>query len=270
MSNDLGRSAAAEWANLVTTAVLGTDRRPLPEAQPGWDAAARSDDPAIQLLDRAAAVATARRAGRRPAPAPAVIEPAPLDVRPVCPPAATAALSRLLGGQHEVLLGEWFALCRAGGFQLPAHLLPALLLRSRRQPALDVAVRQIAGERARWLADAMPELRLKRDPTALPTGTEPLLPPAPPADSGAVVSAIIDTFADRSATWAAAAQMRLVAAALEPVWLPTLLRELNRAPFHALTERTRVDLMGLAQLRSEMIASMSPPESVDAVPLPRG
>lgn len=270
MTDDLGRSAAAEWAGLVTAAVLGTDRRPVPAAQPGWDALTRSADPAVQLLDRAAAVATARRAGRLPGPAPALVAPAPLDPRPMCPAAGAAVLARLLGGPHDVLLGEWFALCRTGGYQLPPHLLPALLLRGRRHPPLDIAVRHIAGERARWLADAMPELRLKPDPPVLPPGLDPLLPPAPPVDSGAVVAAIIDTFTDRSATWAASAQMRPVVAAISPAWLPSLLHGLNHAPFHATTERTRVELLGLAQLRSEMIASMSPSNSADPVPLPGG
>jgi hypothetical protein len=268
--NEVGRAAGAEWAGLVTAAVLGTDRRPLPAPGAGWDVPARSDDPAIQLLDRAAAVATARRAGRRPAPAPPLVPPLELDPRPVCPPTAAAALARMLSGQFDLLVGEWFALCEAGGFQLPAHLLPALLMRGRKQPALDIAVRRIAGARARWLAEAMPELRLAPEPARLPAGTEPLLAPPRPPDSGALVSAVIDTFADRSATWALAGQMRLVVAAIDPVWLPTLIRDLNRAPFHAVTERTRVDLLGLAQLRSEMIVSMSAPKSADAVPLPRG
>lgn len=268
--NDLGRAATAEWDGLVTAAVLGTDRRPLPAPGPGWDVSTRSDDPAVQLLDRAAAVATARRAGRRPAAAPPLVPAAPIDPRPVCPPAAAAALARMLVGQFDLLLGEWFALCESGAFQLPAHLLPALLARGRKQPALDVAVRRIAGDQARWLAEAMPELRLAAEPARLPPGTEPLLPPGRPADSGAVVSAIIDTFADRSATWALAAQMRLVVAAIDPLWLPTLIRDLNHAPFHAATERTRVDLLGLAQFRSEIIAGMSATKSADAVPLPRG
>ena len=122
---DLGAAARAEWEGLVTAAVLGTDRRPLSEPGPGWDVVTHSDDPAVQLLDRAAAVATARRAGRRPAAAPPLVPPADPDPRPLCPPAAAAALARMLSGQFDLLLAEWFARCESGGFQLPAHLLPA-------------------------------------------------------------------------------------------------------------------------------------------------
>ncbi len=165
----------------------------------------------------------------------------------------------MLRGQHDILLPEWFVLCRQGNFQLPAHLLPAMLIRGRRNPGFDAAVRAIAGTRAAWLADAMPELRIRVRPTALAAGAEPFLPPAPPVDSGAVVSAIVGTFVDRTASWAAAAQIRLAVAGLESAWLPALILELNRAPFHAVTERTRVDLLGVAQLRSEMIATMTSP-----------
>ena len=257
-AESLGAAARAEWSTLVTTAVLGTDRRPLPPAAPGWESPVPADDHAVELLNRAAAVATARRSGMRPSKAPPVIEPVPVDPRPMCPPAAAAQLSRMLAGQHDVLLPEWFARCRAAGFQLPPHLLPALLLRGRRNPAFDIAVRAIAGARAAWLAEAMPELRIKATPGTVPVGGDPFLPPRPPPDSGAVVSAIVETFLDRSATWAAVGQIRLAVAALDPSWLPALILELNRAPFHAMTERTRVELLGLAQLRTEMLAVLIP------------
>jgi hypothetical protein len=266
-AGDLARSAAGEWSGLVTAAVLGTDRRPLPLPGPGWESPLQTDDPAVELLHRAAAVATARRAGRRPGPSVPMIEPAPEDARPPCPPAAANALARMLGGQHDVLLPEWLMLCRAGGYQLPQHLLAALLLRGRRNPAFDVAVRAVAGERAAWLADAMPELRIKATPQAVPAGVELFLPPASPPDSAAVVAAIVGTFEERTATWAAAGQIRLAVASIEPRWLPSLILELNRAPFHAVTERTRVDLLGVAQLRDEMIRALTTSTPAAGMPL---
>ena len=251
-AEDLARSAAEEWSRLVTAAVLGTDRRPLGRAEPGWESPVPSKDPAIELLGRAAALATARRAGRCPAPAVSVIAAAPADPRPPCPPAAADVLARLLAGHNDVLMPEWLALCHSAGFQLPATLLPALLLRGRRNPAFDAAVRACAGERATWLAEAMPELRIAPHAKPLPAGIEPLLPPARPPDSGAVAAAIVGTFHDHTATWAAAGQMRIAVASLDPTWLPPLIRDLNGAPFHAVTERTRVELLGVAQLRDEI------------------
>ncbi len=257
VSRDLAVSAGREWSTLVTTAVLGTDRRPLPAPPPGWAALTAGDDVAVELLDRAAAVATARRCGVRPDDPPLRIEHAPGDDRPACSTAAGHLLSRMLSGVHDILLPEWISLCQAAGFQPPPHLIPALLLRGRRHPPFDVAARDLIGPRAHWLAEAMPELGVR--PLA-PTGSvERYLPPPAPPDSGAVVSALIQTFLDRSATWAAAAQLRTVVAAVDPAWLRALVLELNRAPFNPVTERTRVDLLGVAQMRHEMIASLAPP-----------
>ena len=267
---DIATSAGAEWAQLITTAVLGTDRRPLPRAAAGWETVADAEDPATELLNRAAAVATARRAGVQPDEAPLLLGPPPADDRKMCSADAANQLIRLLRGEHEVLLAEWFARCAGSCRRPPPQLVPTLLLRGRRNPAFDIVARAVIGPLAAWLADAMPDLGIKPNPAVLPAGADPLLAPKPPSDSGAVVTAIANTFLDRTATWAAAAQMRSSVAALEPRWLPALILELNRAPFNAMTERTRVDLLGLAQLRRDMIASLTQTAGADVVALSRG
>ncbi|KAB2362724.1 DUF5691 domain-containing protein, partial [Actinomadura montaniterrae] len=75
------------WNEHVTAALLGTERRDppvLPEAPDGPDA-----DRAGRLLDQAALLAVARRAGRVPGRgAPEVIAPAPAEEAPVVPAAA--------------------------------------------------------------------------------------------------------------------------------------------------------------------------------------
>lgn len=252
----LAQTAAHEWSSLVTAAVLGTDRRPLPPPMSGWGSLRHVDDPALELLDRAASVATARRAGVKPSIAPPPVTPAPVDDRPVCPDRAADILALLLKGTHDILLPEWLALCGASGFQPPRHFAPTLLLRGRRNPGFDLVVRGLIGPLAGWLAEAMPELGVSVIPKPA-TGIEAYLPPMPPSDSGAVVSAIMTTFADRSATWAAVAQLRQAVAAIEPRWLPALILELDRVPFHAVTERTRVELIGMAEMRREMVAILT-------------
>lgn len=255
----LANSAGHEWSNLVTTAVLGTDRKRLPVPHPGWESLRPTDDPAVELLNRAAAVATARRAGMQPMAAPLPIERAPVDDRPECSTAAANLLARMLGGLHDTVLPEWFALSVVARVRPPLHLIPALLLRGRRHPSFDLVARAAIGPRAAWLADAMPELGASVVAKALPAGAAPFLPPRPHLDSGAVVSVIIEMFLDRSASWAAVAQLRLAVAALDSSWLPALTLELNRAPFHAATERTRVELTGLTQMRREMVTALTPP-----------
>lgn len=260
---ELAASAAAEWSALVSTAVVGTDRRMPPPPELGWQAWATATDPAVEILDRAAAVVVARRAGARPVTGAHVeLDPAPVDARPPCPPDCAARLQRLLGGEHDVLLPEWFDEFEAVGAQLPWILLPSLLLRGRRHPELDAVVRRLAAGRASWLAEAVPELGVRavaaaasgarRSPPAGPAWSRPV----PPPDSGAAVTALVQVFVDGLATWAAAAQLRLLVAAVDPRWLPALVVELSRLPFHPATERTRSDVLGLAEFRAEMLREL--------------
>jgi hypothetical protein len=271
VSTDDGRvrEAADEWATLIATAVVGTDRHPLPPAAAGWDVWGAGADPAVALLHRAAAVVAARRAGvlaDAPLPPPPT---APHDHRRPCSAAALMRLQRLLRGEHELLLPEWLHRCGAAGLRPPWVLLPALLLRGRRHPELDALVRDVAGARARWLAEQVPELGVRPVPAVPTTGAvAPLRPPAPPADSGAAVSAIVETFVERVATWAAAPQLRLLVASLEPRWLPALVVDLSGLRFDVAVERTRADVLGLAEFRIAMLAELDVAASGAAPPGP--
>lgn len=81
--------APSLWEELVTAALLGTDRRTPRGCEPGPRAPAA-------LLDAAAAETVRRRAGLRPAPAARRPEPAPEDPRPPLPAAAAHRLTTLL------------------------------------------------------------------------------------------------------------------------------------------------------------------------------
>ena len=87
------------WHDLVTASLIGTERAVVPAVCiPGLSPADDdTGDPAAVLLDRAALLAAARRAGRRPDRS----EPLPLcepDPRPAMNPAASRRLARILGG----------------------------------------------------------------------------------------------------------------------------------------------------------------------------
>ena len=56
----------AGWQDLVTTALLGTDRRPVPTGLPTLWAGPATDDPTETVLARAARHRAAARAGIRP------------------------------------------------------------------------------------------------------------------------------------------------------------------------------------------------------------
>jgi Family of unknown function (DUF5691) len=150
------------WRDLVAASLIGTERSVVPAvAIPGLPPAADDPgDPAAVLLDRAALLTAARRAGRRPDRA----EPLPVcapDPRPMVSPAAARRLRRLISGEHPDLLTEWLAAAVARGLRLPPQLLPALLDRARRgrpaDPGLPRLLAEAGGPRARWLADLNPD-----------------------------------------------------------------------------------------------------------------
>jgi hypothetical protein len=148
------------WSDLVTASLIGTERAVVPLTQEPDVPAVAGDDPAAALLDRAALLTAARRAGRRPGHA----EPLPVaapDPRPQVSRAAGGRLARMLGGEHPDLLTEWLTAAAARGLRAPAQLLPALLDRARRASPADPELRRLAAEaggpRARWLAGINPE-----------------------------------------------------------------------------------------------------------------
>ncbi|MET8899143.1 DUF5691 domain-containing protein [Streptomyces sp. NPDC004538] len=156
----------ASWEELVTAALLGTDRRTPPGGEPGPGAPAA-------LLDAAAAETVRRRAGLRPARAARRPDPAPEDPRPALPAAAARRLTTLLadrpgaaaGGRRGAapdlmeLLPQWLATANTRGFAAPPEALPALLDAARGRTDLRPAALRFAGPRALWLARLNPDWR---------------------------------------------------------------------------------------------------------------
>jgi Family of unknown function (DUF5691) len=152
----------SKWHDLVTASLVGTERAAVPPADiPGLlSTADDAGDPAAVLLDRAALLTAARRAGRRPDRA----EPLPAcetDPRPAVSPAAGRRLARMLSGEYPELLTEWLTVVAARALQLPPHSLPALLDRARRAGPADAElarlVAEAGGPRAEWLARLNPD-----------------------------------------------------------------------------------------------------------------
>jgi Family of unknown function (DUF5691) len=150
------------WHDLVTASLIGTERAVVPAVGiPGLPPAEDdTGDPAAVLLDRAALLTAARRAGRQPDRA----EPLPVcesDARPAVDPAAGRRLTRMLGSEYPELLTEWLTAVTARGLRLPTHLLPALLDRARRARPVDAGLPRLlaeaGGPRVRWLAGLNPD-----------------------------------------------------------------------------------------------------------------
>ncbi|MEZ0092155.1 DUF5691 domain-containing protein [Streptacidiphilus sp. EB129] len=163
-------SAILSWPELVTTALLGTDRRPLP----GPDAAAT-------LLAQAALRAVERRAGLCPGPAAPRPPLAPEDHREPLPDGARRRLAMLLpdrgsaasggvasggavGGAGNLanineLLPQWLAAAHRQGYRVPADLVPPLLDAARARSELRADAVALAGPLGHWLAERNPDWR---------------------------------------------------------------------------------------------------------------
>ncbi|MGW0698615.1 DUF5691 domain-containing protein [Streptomyces sp. NPDC002867] len=159
-----GTTSTSPWEELVTSALLGTDRR----TPPAGLVPAGKEAP-VALLDAAALHTVRRRAGLRPAPVPTAGErppAAPHDPRPALPDAARRRLAQLLadrgssgsGGRRGAapdlteLLPQWLAAANEHGYQAPPSLLPALLDAARGRTDLRPQALAFAGPRGLWLA----------------------------------------------------------------------------------------------------------------------
>jgi hypothetical protein len=131
--------ATGSWPDLVTAALVGTDRG----AGSGPDG----------LLDSAARLTVARRVGRLPATA---IPPDPCEEnpRPVTGPAASDRIAAMVAGHRSVLIAEWLTAADARGRRPPDHLLPALLDLAAGTPRLRPLLAR--HPRVRWLARLNP------------------------------------------------------------------------------------------------------------------
>ncbi|MET8623190.1 DUF5691 domain-containing protein [Kitasatospora sp. NPDC004669] len=157
------------WETLRTSALLGTDRRPVPATALPLADAVDPSDPATALLELAALATVRRRAGALPVPA---VEPpgppAPEDTRPELPEAAARRLAVLLAGRTggsgtlanlAELLPQWLATARAQGLRPPAPLIPGLLDTARARSELRSDAVALAGPPGRWLAEQNPDWR---------------------------------------------------------------------------------------------------------------
>ena len=150
----------AHWAELVTAALLGTDRRAPPEA-PTVLADLVADTaraaPSERMLAQVAACTAVRRAGVRPHRPVAATAPPERDDRPVCPPAAVRRWHHVVT-TWPVLEDEWVAVLIVNGWRAAPELVPALVHRARSDPLRRSRALAAAGPLGAWLVEHLPEL----------------------------------------------------------------------------------------------------------------
>jgi hypothetical protein len=149
------------WHELVTAALLGTERRS-PPAPPVATVADVVDDlvppdDAVRMLTTVAAVAAARRAAFLALPPVDPMQGPETDARPMTPAAASSTW-RTIVADWPVLEDEWMLTVLGTGRRLAPDVLVAALLRHRNDAVRGARVALAGGSRSAWLIDQLPVL----------------------------------------------------------------------------------------------------------------
>ena len=166
------RGIDVHWDELVTVALLGTDRRdPPPIDGPIGDvvADAMAPNPAERMLTEVAAATSVRRAAFVPRDRAEPMTPPAVDQRPVCPPAAVRRWLHVVAS-WPVLEDEWTLTLIEHGWRADPQIVPAMLGRHRTDAGRRSHAVVAAGPLAEWLAEHVESLRpatgaVRPDPT---------------------------------------------------------------------------------------------------------
>ena len=154
-------TVADYWREMVTVALLGTDRRDPPSPPTGGLADLAADDPqptaSQRLLQQVAGCAVAQRAGVLPGPRARLLEPPDDDPRPVTPFSSTATWRRVVS-DWPVLEDEWMLSVLRTGHRLAPELVVPLLARHRSDATRHARVVVAAGPLGQWMIDWSPRL----------------------------------------------------------------------------------------------------------------
>jgi hypothetical protein len=190
------------WRELVTTAMLGTDRRDPPSGL--FDdlvADTLRAVPSERMLAQVAACTAVRRAGVLPGLPADRLQPPPTDDRPVCTPAAVERWHHVTTS-WPVLEDEWMLTLITNGWRVAPELVPAVLWRHRSDPVRRARAEVACGPLAGWLVSHLPDLgarstRVTIDPEVLAELPELPIPPdlldllGAPGDVGAALAELI-------------------------------------------------------------------------------
>ncbi len=170
MTHEPGATMGEHWRELVTTAMLGTDRRDPPPAD-GLVADLVDDtlrgSPSERMLAQVAACAAVRRAGVLPGPAVVMLQLPSVDDRRSIVPAAVERWHHITTS-WPVLEDEWMITLITNGWRVAPEAVPAMLRRHRGDPVRRARAELACGPLAAWLIAHQPDLAA-RDTGVVPT-----------------------------------------------------------------------------------------------------
>ena len=150
------------WRELVTAALLGTERRSPPRPPVALVADVVDDgvpaDDAARMLSTVATVIAARRAAFVPLPPAARLQPpAQADTRTMTPPDTSETWLAIVA-EWPVLEDEWMLTVIDNGYRLAPDVLVAALMRHRTDPVRRARAALAGGPLSAWLIDHVPGL----------------------------------------------------------------------------------------------------------------
>jgi hypothetical protein len=266
---DASPTMAAHWSELVTTAMLGTDRRDPPP--PAGLIADLVDDalratPSERMLAQVAACTAVRRAGVLPGPAVAPLQPPEPDARPEIAPAAVDRWHHITQS-WPVLEDEWLLALITNGWRVAPELVPLLLQRHRGDPVRRARAEVACGPLARWLVTHRPDLAARHPPERTPPESIAELPElpiplelesllhVPPKQSASSLAASV---ADGHFGAAHRAVLVNLVARLRPDALVEITRALGVIEATSPGYGLAAILADLAQTRARMLAELDP------------
>lgn len=189
------------WRELVTAALLGTDRRDPPaspiDAIADVVADAVRPDSASRMLATVGSVAAARRAAFVPLPAADLLQgPVSGDDRPITPAGASATWREVVI-EWPVLEDEFVLAVIGRGYRLAPDVLVEALLRHRNDTVRRARVALAGGPRAAWLTDHIPAFAVGGSRTALAEAVGSLPELAVPPELAELLTLDAHTFVRR-------------------------------------------------------------------------
>jgi hypothetical protein len=266
----IGTGTVADyWREMVTVALLGTDRRQPPAPLPGALADLAADDPqptaSQRLLQQVAGCTVAQRAGVLPgASAPLVASPAD-DGRPITPASATATWRRVVD-DWAVLEDEWLLAVIHRGRRLAPELIVPVLARYRGDATRHARALVASGPLGQWMIDWSPRLACtSRKPVVMEAiGELPdlaILPElqsvlfAPPAQAAGTIAGGLSSGAFGITHRAVLIN---VVARMQPASLPALAEAIGQIDASQPSIGLAFALADLARLRHQMLTELEP------------
>ena len=261
------------WNQMVTVALLGTDRRDPPSPPSGGLADIAVDDPqptpSQRLLQQVAATTVVRRSGLLPAEPIATVAPPADDARPITPAGATATWRRIIS-DWPVLEDEWVLTVVRVGRRLAPEVVSPILARYRTDATRHARALVAAGPLGSWMIDWSPRLactakQARNAPTTLEMVAElPALPIVPEfeqlltATPAAAARALAAGLSAAQFGTAHRAVLVNLLARISPASLPAIATAIGRVDASSPSIGLAFALADLANLRHHMLTELEP------------